>query len=110
VNIGVIVPERRQMITLSDRRALAWSEWAPVDGIAVLFCTGAAMSGELGFGEDALDSLALRLIAIDRPGLGRSDAHPNKTLWSWVDDAKQLITAEGLHNTVPLSRPESKRR
>lgn len=76
---------------LSDGRRLAWSEWGRAEGRPVLFCTGAGMSGSLGFGADALARLGLRLIAIDRPGLGRSDPHPTKTLTSWVADTRELL-------------------
>lgn len=87
----VIPPERQAILQLHDGRRLAWSEWGPVDGIPVLFCTGAGMSGWLGFGASDLPTLGLKLIAIDRPGLGGSDAHPNKTLSSWVEDIQELL-------------------
>ena len=49
--VPVSPPERRETLRLPDGRALAWSEWGPPDGSPVLFCTGAALSGRLGFGE-----------------------------------------------------------
>lgn len=87
-------------IALADGRRLAWSEWGPRDAHPVLFCTGAGMSGSLGFGADALAELGLRLIAIDRPGLGRSDPHPEKTLGSWVGDVRELIRAHDLRDPL----------
>ena len=86
--------ERTRTMRLRDGRALAWSEWGAPDGLPVLFCTGAAMSGSLGFGWDAVRSLGLRLVAIDRPGLGSSDPHPAKTLLTWVDDIRELAGAQ----------------
>jgi pimeloyl-ACP methyl ester carboxylesterase len=67
-------------MTLSDGRILAWYEWGPHAGVPVLFCTGAAMSGWLGFGSDCLADAGLRLMAVDRPGSGRSHPHPHTTL------------------------------
>lgn len=67
---------------LSDGRRLAWCEWGPEDGLSVLFCTGAVMSRWLGFGVSALEALNLKLIAMDRPGLGLSDSHPHNTFVS----------------------------
>lgn len=87
---------------LHDGRRLAWSEWGPVDGIPVLFCPGAGMSGWLGFGASALPHLGLKLIAIDRPGLGLSDPHPNKTLSSWVDDTREFIQTNNLDNVLAV--------
>jgi pimeloyl-ACP methyl ester carboxylesterase len=93
---GVTPPERHAAVRLPDGRALAWAEWGPADGRPVLFCTGAGMSGWLGFGAPALPALGLRLLAIDRPGLGGSDPDPGKTLRSWAADVRALIAAQRL--------------
>ncbi|MBD3887161.1 alpha/beta hydrolase [Phormidium tenue FACHB-886] len=82
---------------LEDGRVLAWSEWGSLEGLPVLFCTAAATSGSLGFGANDLTELGLRLIAVDRPGLGASDPHPSKTLSSWVTDIRELIQLNHLH-------------
>ena len=87
---------------LRDGRTLAWFEWGPVNGLPVVFCTGAAMSGWLGFGANALPALGMKLMAIDRPGLGASDPQPGKTLASWVDDVGQFIAANGLQNVTAV--------
>ncbi|BAY07799.1 putative alpha/beta hydrolase [Calothrix sp. NIES-2098] len=87
---------------LQDGRILAWSEWGDVDGVPVLFCPGAGMSGWLGFGAQDLPDLGLKLLAIDRPGLGLSDAHPHKTLSSWVDDTRELIQCHNLDNVLAV--------
>lgn len=102
MNALVTPPERQATMQLHDGRRLAWSEWGPVDGIPVLFCPGAGMSGWLGFGASALPSLGLKLIAIDRPGLGLSDPHPNKTLSSWVDDTREFIETHALHHVLAV--------
>lgn len=81
---------RRNLIRLPGGRAFAWTEWGPPAGRPVIFCTGAGMSGSLGFGEDLLDAFGLRLIAPDRPGLGRSDPDATRTLASWLADIRHL--------------------
>jgi len=86
-----LTPQRKNSLRLKDGRRLAWYEWGPVTGHPVLFCTGAGMSGSLGFGAAQLDSLHLKLLSIDRPGLGDSDPHPGKTLLSWCDDVAELL-------------------
>jgi pimeloyl-ACP methyl ester carboxylesterase len=95
-HVGVTPPERQDSLQLADGRRLAWAEWGAEDGLPVLFCPGAGMSGSLGFGAAEAAELGLRLMAIDRPGLGRSDPHPAKTLSSWADDGAELIRARGL--------------
>ncbi|SMB97002.1 alpha/beta fold hydrolase [Deinococcus hopiensis] len=88
---GITPPERQIDLRLPDGRVFAWSEWGPQNGRPVVFCTGAAMSGALGFGAGVLSALDVRLIVPDRPGLGRSDPHPKKTLLSWVADVRCLL-------------------
>ncbi|HEX6041783.1 alpha/beta hydrolase [Longimicrobium sp.] len=100
---GVVTPpERRDALRLSDGRRLAWSEWGPADGRPILFCPGAGMSGWLGFGAAEVAELDLRLMAIDRAGLGASDPHPAKTLSSWADDVAELIGARGLESPLAV--------
>jgi pimeloyl-ACP methyl ester carboxylesterase len=49
------------------------------------------MAGTLGFATAALDALGVRLIAPDRPGLGRSDPDPVKSLARHGDDVAALL-------------------
>lgn len=77
-------------IRLPDGRRLAWHQWGPATGRPIIFCTGAGMSGSLGFGLDCLDALNLLMIAPDRPGLGASNLHPARTLTSWAEDVARL--------------------
>lgn len=102
MHVPVTPPERQDTVRLPDGRALAWSEWGPEGGLPVLFCTGAAMSGWLGFGAGDLADLGMKLLAIDRPGLGRSDPHPAKTLASWTDDVRELVRARDLGAPVTV--------
>lgn len=102
MNDVVTPPQTHATMQLHDGRRLAWSEWGSVDGIPVLFCPGAGMSSWLGFGASDLPSLGLKLIAIDRPGLGLSDPHPNKTLSSWVDDTREFIQTNNFHPVLAL--------
>lgn len=102
INNLVTPPERQATMQLRDSRQLAWYEWGAVNGLPVIFCTGAGMSGWLGFGTSHLSDLGLKLIAIDRPGLGLSDPHPNKTLSSWTDDMQEWIEVNVLHHVLAV--------
>lgn len=86
-------PERVGAVTLADGRALGWAQWGPPDGWPVLFFSGAAMGRTLGFGADGLERRGVRLIAVDRPGIGASDPAPARTLGRWADDVRQLVAA-----------------
>ena len=87
---------RKNKIQLSDGRTLAWTEWGDANGHPILFCTGAGMSGSIGFGQDYLEKFGFRLIAIDRPGFGGSSPHPQKTLLSWCEDIKEFFASRDL--------------
>lgn len=102
MSILVQEPERRGQIALPDGRTLAWSEWGAEGGAPVLFCTGAGMSGALGFGHEHPRDLNVRLVGIDRPGLGRSTHDPEKTLASWASDIATLISSTGFSEPVAV--------
>ncbi|MGE3267649.1 MAG: alpha/beta fold hydrolase [Chloroflexota bacterium] len=88
---GVREPDHLGAVRLADGRRLGWAQWGPADGTPVLFFGGAATSRSLGFGADALDRLGVRLLAVDRPGLGASDPDPARTLSTWPQDIAQLV-------------------
>jgi len=96
VSVEVSAPARRGAARVAPERQLAWAEWGPADGAPVLFSPGAATSGSLGFATSALERLGVRLIAVDRPGLGRSDPSPNRTLLDGAQDLRALAAALSL--------------
>lgn len=89
--VRLVSPAQQGHVVLSDGRRLAWSQWGAFNDRPVLFCTGAGMSGSLGFAEAELDTLGICLIGIDRPGLGRSSPDPEGTLVTWASDVSSLI-------------------
>ncbi|SHF79568.1 Pimeloyl-ACP methyl ester carboxylesterase [Streptoalloteichus hindustanus] len=62
----------------------------------MLLCPGAATSRWLGFGTDVVDELGVRLVSVDRPGLGASDPAPGRTLSDWAADVRHLAAERGL--------------
>jgi len=89
-------PVRLGVETLPGGRRLAWSEWGPRDGRPVLLFPGAATSRWLGLATGVPDALGVRLISIDRPGLGTSDPDPGRSLSDWADDVRAFADARGL--------------
>jgi pimeloyl-ACP methyl ester carboxylesterase len=89
-------PARRGVVGVAPGRQMAWSEWGPSDGAPVLFSPGAATSGSLGFAAGVVERLGARLIAVDRPGLGRSDPAPGRTLLDTAADVRALAAALAL--------------
>lgn len=87
-------PDRLGVTLLPDGRRLGWAEWGPASGTPVLFCPGAATSRSLGFGAHLLAGLGdhgVRLISVDRPGLGASDPAPGRTLLDFAGDMTSLV-------------------
>ncbi|MEU4426162.1 alpha/beta hydrolase [Actinoplanes sp. NPDC024001] len=72
-------------------RHLAWAEWGPPDGVPVLFCPGAATGRSLAFGSHLVDGLGVRLLSVDRPGLGGSDPAPGRGLLDFAADVADLV-------------------
>ena len=67
----------------------------------MLVCPGAATSRWLGFGGGVVDAAGVRLISVDRPGLGASDPDPDRTLASWATDIRHFIQERALR--APLA-------
>jgi pimeloyl-ACP methyl ester carboxylesterase len=91
-----IAPARLGETLLASGRRLAWSEWGREDGAPVVFCPGAATSRSLGFGAQAVEELGVRLVSVDRPGLGASDPASGRTLLDWAGDVRDLARDRGL--------------
>ncbi|GLW49405.1 hypothetical protein Stsp02_50660 [Streptomyces sp. NBRC 14336] len=98
---GVGEPARLGQTRLPDGRRLGWAEWGPADGTPVLLCPGAATRRWLGFGGGVDDSAGIRLVSVDRPGLGASDPAPGRTLTTWATDIQHLIQERALAAPTP---------
>lgn len=90
-------PERQGTTGLPDGRVLGWSEWGPLTGRPVLLCPGAATSRWLGFGSAVLEKTGVRLISVDRPGLGASTPMPQRSLLDWATDIRHFSVARALN-------------
>ncbi|MGW3434867.1 alpha/beta fold hydrolase [Streptomyces melanosporofaciens] len=89
-------PARLGEERLSDGRSLGWAEWGPPDGSPVVLCPGAATSRWLGFGAATVEALGVRLVSVDRPGLGVSTPAPGRSFSDFADDIRQLAALRGL--------------
>lgn len=84
-------------MTLPDGRQLGFAEFGSPDGKPILYFHGLPGS-RLEAGH--LHSVALlnryRLIGIDRPGMGLSSVHPERSMLSWADDVESFADYLGL--------------
>jgi pimeloyl-ACP methyl ester carboxylesterase len=83
-------------LTACDGRTLAYCEWGHPTGSPVLLVHGGPGSRLLCPDEDATAAAGVRLLTVDRPGYGGSDARPDPTLLGWADDVQALADRLGL--------------
>jgi pimeloyl-ACP methyl ester carboxylesterase len=83
-------PPVDRAIELADGRSLAFAEWGDPQGRPVLLFHGRPGSRLLCPDEDTTGTEGVRLVTIDRPGYGRSDPRPGRTLLDWADDVLAL--------------------
>jgi pimeloyl-ACP methyl ester carboxylesterase len=90
-------PRVDDRIVLPDGRWLAYAEFGDPDGRPVLFFHGTPGYRLNPWATDAeLRSAGVRLIAPDRPGVGRSSPQSGRRLLDWPDDVRHLADALGL--------------
>lgn len=88
-------------LRLRDGRRLAWAGYGDPDRPTVLFLHGTP-GGRRTVGQyaDGFARRGLHVIAPDRPGYGRSDPHPGRTLLDTADDLAELLHTLGLEQAV----------
>ena len=94
-----------QLFTLPDGRRLAFDAYGPATGTPLLFFHGIPSSrlDWLLLGSEALaQKLDLRVVAVDRPGIGGSDFQPHRRLTDWPADVSALANALGLRRFAVL--------
>lgn len=87
-----------KLIRLPNGRSIGYDEYGTPLGPPVFLFHGNPGSrlDALYAGRAALDSLPVRLIAPDRPGIGLSDPQPHRQIADWPADVNQLADALGI--------------
>jgi pimeloyl-ACP methyl ester carboxylesterase len=81
-------------ITLRDGRHLAYAEYGDTQGNPIFFFHGTPGSRLFHHPDASIAASAgARIIAVDRPGFGRSDFKLGRTLLDWPNDVVQLADA-----------------
>ena len=84
-------------VRLPDGRGLAWAEYGDPRGAPVIYCHGFPGSrSQAGLAHADAARLGIRMIGIDRPGIGRSHAAPGRRLVDWPADVSGVADALGL--------------
>ncbi|KAH7396801.1 Alpha/Beta hydrolase protein [Phaeosphaeria sp. MPI-PUGE-AT-0046c] len=86
-------------LTLPDGRKLGYAQYGSPTGKAILYHHGFPGSRLEGAQHHELCmELGLRMICIDRPGIGWSSPHPGSTLLDWPTDIEYLTEHLGLES------------
>lgn len=86
-----------QKVTLSDGRQLSYAEWGDPQGTPCFLFHGWPGSRLMGcLLQDVCRQRGVRLLAPDRPGFGRSDMQPGRTLLDWPLDVAALADDLGI--------------
>jgi pimeloyl-ACP methyl ester carboxylesterase len=80
-------------IQLRDGRTLAYTEWGEPEGATVFLFHGTPHSRVWCPDETATTSSNVRLVTVDRPGIGGSDVLPRRTFADWPNDVVELADA-----------------
>jgi pimeloyl-ACP methyl ester carboxylesterase len=97
VNQSDISQRSEPTIRLRNGRMIGFLQVGKADGPAVFHFHGHGSSRleALPVSEQAV-SLGVRLIAVDRPGIGRSSAHEGYRLLDWPDDVSEVADQLGI--------------
>lgn len=81
---------------LPDGRRLAYAEYGATDGYPLFYFHGFPGSHvQIHIAHAAAARLGLRILAVDRPGIGQSDFQPRRRLLDWPEDVAALADALG---------------
>jgi len=88
---------------LADGRRLGYAEFGDPEGAPVIYFHGwPGARVEARLGDAAARANGVRLIAIDRPGMGLSTFQPHRELLDWPDDVVEAATTLGLNRFAVL--------
>ncbi len=83
-------------IALKDGRTLSFVEYGDPQGKPVFYFHGwPGAAVEVAHGDQEARSMGVRLVAVDRPGMGRSTFQKNRRLLDWPSDVLQLANRLG---------------
>jgi pimeloyl-ACP methyl ester carboxylesterase len=89
-------PLRDDAIRLSDGRRLAYAEWGDPRGATVFLFHGTPLSRLWCPSGTITASAGVRLVTVDRPGVGGSDVLAGRTYADWPRDVGELADALGV--------------
>ncbi len=94
--INVALSSEDRVVRLADGRDLGFTERGDPHGLPVLFFHGFGTTRVVCPPDDSALRLGVRLISVDRPGLGLSHSKPGRRLLDWPSDVAELTQLLGI--------------
>ncbi|WP_372968692.1 alpha/beta fold hydrolase [Microbacterium sp.] len=82
---------KEHIVTMPNGRRLAGSSYGPENGRPVLFVAGAATGRAMRFGERDLMTRGIRLLTLDRPGMGSSSEDEGRNIQTTAEDYRFFV-------------------
>ena len=95
ITVGALTV-RTEVLQLADGRRLAWSEFGTPTGPVLIYCHGTPSSRLEGLVLHHAALGGVRVLVPDRPGFGRSDPQPGRSLTDWARDVAALADQLGI--------------
>ena len=95
ITVGTVTV-RTEVLQLADGRRLAWSEFGAPSGRVLIHCHGTPSSRLEGLVLHHAALGGVRVLVPDRPGFGRSDPQPGRSLTDWARDVAALADQLGI--------------
>jgi pimeloyl-ACP methyl ester carboxylesterase len=90
--IDLMQPAVDRLVRLLDGRSVSYAQYGAPDGFPIVNAHGGLVCRLDVAGADAVATAAgVRLISPDRPGVGRSDPRPGRTIGDWARDVAGLL-------------------
>ncbi|CAN5690965.1 alpha/beta hydrolase [soil metagenome] len=96
-------PREARSIRLDDGRSLGFDDVGARDGVPVIYFHGFGSSRVIRHPDDSIaERLGVRLIAVDRPGIGASSGRPGRRMLDWPADVAALADSLGIERFAVL--------
>src|SRR5262245_51556884 len=84
-------------VRLKDGRSINYAEYGSADGYPIVNAHGGlACRVDVAAADPVARAAGVRLISPDRPGVGRSDPLPGRTVLDWARDVAELADLIGI--------------
>lgn len=84
-------------VRLHDGRSLTYAEYGDPQGFPIISAHGGlACRLDVAAAAPVAEQAAVRLISLDRPGVGLSDPQAGRTVLDWARDVEELLDLLGI--------------